>query len=205
MTADTSSASKTSPQSPARLAMALSVVWRALLFTGAWVVLAGTEAGSAIIGIPAVVVATWASWRLAQHSGPRMSPWGVLRFLPFFAVESVRGGLDVASRVLGPRVRVEPGYHDYCLSLRTPAARVLFVDLVSLLPGTLSADLRGRTVTIHALDRGADIDGELARLERRVAALFSEQADARGPTSARPMRVGTTFRDPEPPEDPVRA
>jgi multicomponent Na+:H+ antiporter subunit E len=153
---------------------AFSIVWRLVLFSAIWVVLAGADPSSAIIAVPTVLAATWASWRLAGTPGTRLSPWGAVRFVPYFFYESIRGGLDVAARVLGPRVRVDPGFHDYRLNLSNPGARVFFVDLVSLLPGTLSADLRGAVVTIHALDRGTDMAGDLSLLERRVGALFAE-------------------------------
>jgi multicomponent Na+:H+ antiporter subunit E len=149
-----------------------------LLCAALWIVLARADPASAIIGVPAVLAAAWASWRLATGPGIRLSPWGALRFIPYFVYESVRGGIDVASRVLGPRVRVDPGRQDYRLSLSSPGARVFFVDLVSLLPGTLSADLVGDVVTIHALDQGADMAGDLSQLERRVAALFTEPVPA---------------------------
>jgi multicomponent Na+:H+ antiporter subunit E len=67
-----------------------------------------------------------------------------------------------------------PDLIDYRLALSTEAARIFTADAVSLLPGTLSADLRGNLVSIHALDRGADPVPELRRLERRVAGVFRE-------------------------------
>jgi multicomponent Na+:H+ antiporter subunit E len=175
MSANTSDISRPEGASrPGPWARAFSIAWRLVLFTAIWVVVAGTDPSSAIIGAPAVLAATWSSWRLGGRPGNRFSPWGALRFVPYFVNESIRGGLDVAARVLGPRVRVDPGFYDYRLSLSGQGAQVFFVDLVSLLPGTLSADLRGGVVTIHALDHGADIAGDLSQLERRVGALFAE-------------------------------
>jgi multicomponent Na+:H+ antiporter subunit E len=109
-----------------------------------------------------------------------LSPGGSLRFLPFFVIESFRGGIDVARRVLGPRLDVEPGLIDYRLRLTLQPARVFFTNLVSLLPGTLSADLAGASVRIHVLDRRVDAVAELERLEQRVAALFREPLRDRG-------------------------
>jgi multicomponent Na+:H+ antiporter subunit E len=150
-----------------------------LLLAGVWVVLAGPgDPSSWLIGAPAVIAAAWSRQRLSAADRPRLSVPGALRFLPYFVVESFKGGIDVALRVIGPRVRVDPGLVDYRLSLTRPTARVFFADLVSLLPGTLSADLRGNLVSIHALDRGIDPVPELRRLERRVAALFREPPPA---------------------------
>jgi multicomponent Na+:H+ antiporter subunit E len=80
----------------------------------------------------------------------------------------------VAHRVLRPRPKINPGLFDYGLNLSAPSARVFFVDLVSLLPGTLSADIRGDRMRIHTLDLSRDSVTELGRLERRVAAVFGQ-------------------------------
>jgi multicomponent Na+:H+ antiporter subunit E len=104
----------------------------------------------------------------------RINLLGLLRFLPFFVWESVLGGLDVVSRVMRPTMRVAPGFFDYRLRLQTSSARLLFVNSLSLLPGTLAADLDGDSVRIHALDLGADREVELIRLERAVAAVYGE-------------------------------
>jgi multicomponent Na+:H+ antiporter subunit E len=139
-----------------------------------WLVLSGPDSSSWIIGVPAIVGAVWAKSRLSGNRIGRLSPLGVIRFIPFFLWESLKGGTDVALRVLGPQVRVNPGYLDYPLRLRRPSARVLFMDVVNLLPGTLTADIQGDWARIHTLDRGGDPVQSLMDLEARVAALFGE-------------------------------
>ncbi len=90
---------------------------RATLFTAIWLALAGADGSSWIIGIPAIALATLAALRLAgpRVHGPRLL--GMLRFVPYFLIESVRGGVDVASRVMRPRLRIAPGISTYDLRL----------------------------------------------------------------------------------------
>ncbi len=147
---------------------------RAVGFAIIWLILVGPDAASWIIGVPFVVAATLASLRLSEPRGRNLSLSSLAEFSPYFLVESLRGGLDVAGRVLLPRLRVQPGNQDYRVSLRDPTARLVFIDSISLLPGTLSADLRGDLLTVHALDIRTDVVADLAALERRVAALFGE-------------------------------
>jgi multicomponent Na+:H+ antiporter subunit E len=97
---------------------------------------------------------------------------GLLGFVPFFLWESLRGGVDVAARVMGRRLRIAPGFVTFSTRLPAGGARIFFVNCISLLPGTLAADLRGNTVRVHCLDRGSDIVPELRRLERAVLRLF---------------------------------
>ena len=139
-----------------------------------WWVIAGGAPASWIVGGPAVLAAAWAVGRLGTGAGIRLSMAGLLRFLPFFIWESLRGGVDVALRTLAPRPRVKPGFLRYQIRLCDPAARVFLANCVSLLPGTLAAELDGDRLTIHALTTEADNEAELRRLERAVARLFSE-------------------------------
>jgi multicomponent Na+:H+ antiporter subunit E len=59
--------------------------------------------------------------------------------------------------------------------LRSPAARLLFVNCISLLPGTLAADIADGELRVHTLDLADDTGRELSRLERRVAAVYGER------------------------------
>ena len=96
-----------------------------------------------------------------------------MRFVGWFALQSVRGAVDVARRALAWRLPLSPGCRAYRTALPEGAPRLLFANAITLLPGTLTAGIEGDRLVIHMLDTGADLDGELAALERRVAALFA--------------------------------
>jgi multicomponent Na+:H+ antiporter subunit E len=155
---------------------------RAFGFVLVWLTLVGPDLASWIIGGPFVVGATLASLKLSEPRDRTLSLVSLAGFVPYFLRESLRGGLDVAARVLLPRLRVRPGNQTYRVRLQSPQARLVFVNTISLLPGTLSADLRGNLATVHALDVGTEVLEDLTALERRVAALFGESL---GPLSDR--------------------
>jgi multicomponent Na+:H+ antiporter subunit E len=58
------------------------------------------------------------------------------------------------------------------MTLESASARVFFVNLVSLVPGTLSADIRGDRLLVHTLGSSQDTATELGRMERYVAEIF---------------------------------
>ena len=158
--------------------------WRQLLIpglalTGLWWLLSGGAPGSWLVGLPAVALALYAVRRSARAGRSRLSPVGLLRLLPFFVAESVRGGLDVARRILAPSLRVTPGPASYRVRLQSHEARLLFVNCVSLLPGTVAADLERDRLRLHLLDTGSDPEQELRRLERVVARVFPETVEQR--------------------------
>ncbi len=160
----------------------LRPLWIFVTLALIWLVIAGLDPSSWIIGLPTLVFATWSILTLtrdylpADRRGLRLR--GLLRFAPFFVRESVRGGIDVAVRVMRPRLRIDPGFQYYDVRLADPIAQVVFLDSISLLPGTLSADFIDGRIKVHALDTSKDLAPSLQRLERLVAALFGEQPDA---------------------------
>lgn len=153
---------------------------RVPLFAGLWLVIAGTDPAAWLVGAPAIAAATWASLHLTQ--GDAAAPFsigGALRFGGFFLWESLRGGIDVAARTLGPRLRIRPGFIDYRCRLPGGRPRVLFANCVSLLPGTLAADLRDLDLSVHVLDLDSAAVAELGRLETAVARLFGLTLETR--------------------------
>ena len=154
--------------------------WRALLLSlllaGLWLTLSGGAPASWVIGLPALALAGWAARRLGERRPNRLSIMGLVRFLPFFLWESLRGGIDVALRTLQPSMPIQPDFIPYRTDLRTSSARTFLAYCVSLLPGTLAADLQGEWLEIHVLSSNTDQKEDLARLERAIGAIFTEEA-----------------------------
>ena len=140
----------------------------ALTFAALWAILADGRGWS--VGIPFIFLATIASCLVAPMS--RWSLSGLARFIPFFIWNSLRGGIDVAYRVLHPKLPIEPALVRYELRLDHVAARVLMANSVTLLPGTLSAGLDGNVLVVHVLNAGAPFAEALEILEQRIAEVF---------------------------------
>lgn len=149
-------------------------VRRVLLFAVLWWVLAEGAADSLAVGLPFVLAAAWLS--LALWGGRSFSLRGLARFLPWFAYQSLAGATDVAMRALRPAMPLHPGLVRCRLRLPAGASRIALADVVSMLPGTLSADLDGEQLVIHALDTRRDMQDMVSDLELRVAALFGLEA-----------------------------
>lgn len=135
-----------------------------------WWVLSGGRASSWIIGVPTIALALWVMGAAPQPHRWQLSFAGLLRFIPYFILQSVRGGIDVARRAYSPRLPLDPQMIDFPLHLPPGPAQIFFLNSVSLLPGTLSADLCGTTLKVHVLDY--KVDPQLDQLETRVARLF---------------------------------
>lgn len=102
--------------------------------------------------------------------------WALL-YVPVLFAYVVRANLDVAYRVLHPRLPIRPGIVRARTRLVSPSGRVLLANSVTLTPGTLSVDLVGDRLYIHRIhvpDGDADTrtEAELARFETFIRRIF---------------------------------
>jgi multicomponent Na+:H+ antiporter subunit E len=130
------------------------IVVRTAILAGLWWIIVQGRSDAWMVGLPAVAAAVLASVYLGARALPRLSVTGLAGFIVLFLRESAWGGVDVARRTLAPRLRIRPGFRRYRLKLHDPRARVLLVNCISLLPGTLAADLDGEHAELHLLDSG---------------------------------------------------
>lgn len=139
----------------------LFAVWLALNAWTAW------PLGIAVAALGAALGAT-----LAPGEPSRWRPWRLLSFAAFFLRESLRGGVDVARRALHPKLPVSPHFVDFKLDLPPGPPRTLMVSLVTLLPGSLSADFDAERgiLCVHLL--ASRRDANLVELQSRIADLF---------------------------------
>ncbi len=144
--------------------------FRAVLYALLWGVLAGFEPASWILGVPAVLATTWLSLALLPPVAFRPLP--VPGFIGYFIWHSVQGAIDVARRALAPQIRLAPALVAYQTSLPAGLPRVLFLNSISLTPGTLSVEIDDDTIRVHVLDKNGGHKAALAGLEWRLARVF---------------------------------
>ncbi|MDT8409932.1 MAG: Na+/H+ antiporter subunit E [Wenzhouxiangellaceae bacterium] len=141
-----------------------------LLFS-AWLILDGGQAIA--LGVAACTVASVLAAMLAPDHRHLWLRWQLAGFLLFFLQESLRGGIDVAWRALHPKMPIQPAFERHRLTLPEGQPRTLLISAISMLPGTLSADLEDhrQTLLVHSLHPKAA--ASIARLERMIHWLFS--------------------------------
>ena len=147
-----------------------SIIVRLLLFLFIWWVLTEGDDSSWWIGLPAVILSTIISIILFSPAG--IVYMRLVAFIPLFLVYSFKGALDVALRVFHPRLPISPDMVEYPLDLPHGLSRVFMVNLVNLIPGTLTVQLEENVLTIHLMDIRDDFKTELIALEKQVASIF---------------------------------
>lgn len=154
-----------------RSSLARAAAWVPPLAALWWIVSEGRTASWGV-GAPVVLLASLTAAAVLPAPRGWIRPAALPRFLLFFAHQSIRGGVDVARRVLSPSMRLAPGFLTHRTFLPEGAPRVLLADVLSLLPGTVTVDLEGDRLSIHALEAGPTSLRELRAVEDRIAALF---------------------------------
>ncbi len=135
------------------LSLALLVTW-AMLNESA-------SAGQLLLGTVLAIVVPWFTerWRPDRPRLRRLDT--ALRLALVVLVDIVKSNLTVARLILGREERISPGFVWVPLTLRDPHGIVTLAGIITMTPGTLSADLSDdqRFLLVHAFD----IDGEAAR------------------------------------------
>ncbi len=147
-----------------------SIVSRGFLFLLIWWILTDGAVQSWWIGLPAVLLAVIVS--TAQLPPVPLVWHKLLWFVPSFLLRSLLGGMDVAWRAFHPRMPIAPDLIEYPLQLPPGLPQVFMTNTISLLPGTLSAELGQGILQIHVLDSQKDFLAEVKMVEHSVARMF---------------------------------
>jgi len=152
--------------------MIQSIFLRGLTFVALWWILAEGRNDGWLLGGVAVVAASWASIKLLPQSNQPIRLLGFIGFLRFFLWNSLRGGMQVAGMALRGRATLQPGIIELPVTLPPGGARILLVNALSLMPGTLAVDMDDTSLRVHVLDERLPVVAETRALEASIAGLF---------------------------------
>jgi len=85
---------------------------------------------------------------------PLRNPLAAVRLLLLVTYDIVLANIAVARLILGPSERLRPTFVEVPLALTQPMSISLLASIITMTPGTVSADLSegNRTLLVHALD-----------------------------------------------------
>jgi len=155
--------------------MLRTVVFRSTLLAAIWWILTGGAMQSWAVGLPTIALAVAVSMRLRPPTPDRLVLSRFPRFFFYFLWRSLRGGIQVATMALRPRLDLQPAMLEIDLRLGDEGQRLFLANLLNLLPGTLSAGLEGTRLHLHVLDQRMPIEREVRSAEARVAWLFGDR------------------------------
>lgn len=142
-----------------------------------WLVFAGSLDAQEMIagGVVAVLAATLSLGVMREGAtltvlNPKRIAYA-LAYVPFLLWSIVLSNIDVARRVLKPRIDINPGIVRIHTRLKNPVGRLVLANSITLTPGTLSVDIVGDYLYIHWMNV-KERDTEAA--SRHIAASFEK-------------------------------
>jgi multicomponent K+:H+ antiporter subunit E len=155
-------------------------LFSALLFV-VWLLLNGTVSiGHCVLGALLALAIPWFTDALRADKPRLRRPLVALRLGAVVLLDIVRSNIEVARRILGPQAAIRPGFVWVPLTLTDPHAIVTLAAIVTMTPGTLSADLSEdcRHLLVHALhldDEAALIESIRLRYEAPLRQIFEAE------------------------------
>jgi multicomponent K+:H+ antiporter subunit E len=136
--------------------------------------------GHLVLGACLAIAIPWFTEPL-RHERARIRHWGTVVKLGLVVLyDIVMSNIDVARRILGPESRIKPAYVWVPLSIRDPHGVVALAGIITMTPGTLSADLSDdrRHLLVHGFhveDEAGLIDSIKTRYEQPLISIFESE------------------------------
>lgn len=154
-----------------------AVAWRLGIVLVLWWALSDgrvPEGPGLAVAVVTVGAATAAAVALRLPGARRPRLRALPRFAGFFLWQSLSGGVDVARRALAPRGAVAPAIIEVDPLLPAGTARAVYMEVVSVMPGTLVVEevTAGGALRVHALAADMPVEQALEGVRREVGLLF---------------------------------
>lgn len=133
-----------------------------------WILLAGSDiqeiiAGAIISFILTIIFFSKASIFSEFNLTPK-AIYYVLIYIFIFSWELIKSNLDVARRVLDPKLPINPGIVKVKTKLSSKLGRIMLANSITLTPGTLTVETDGEDYYIHWIDVTSDDIEEATKL-----------------------------------------
>ena len=155
-----------------------------LVLFGVWLLLSGffepLLLGLGVLSCVIVVLIAHRMDVIDREGFPIHLGWRILTYWVWLAVEIVKANLDVARRVLDPRLPIHPLLVRVKASQASELGQVIYANSITLTPGTVSMLLDGGEILVHAIAREMAEDLEGGEMDRRVTAVSERGVSERG-------------------------
>ena len=146
-----------------------------LVLFGVWLLLSGFFEPLLLgLGFLSCVIVVLIANRMdvIDHEGqPVQLGWRILTYWVWLAVEIVKANLDVARRILDPKLPIDPVLVRVKASQASELGQVIYANSITLTPGTVSMRVGGGEILVHAIAREMAEDLEGGEMDRRVTAV----------------------------------
>ena len=127
-----------------------------LVLYASYLLLAGIDVQELMLGAFVSAVLTVLLANMVDYTVDYKFPVRLLVFIfayvPVFIYQLVLSNIDVARRVLSPRIPLNPGFVKIKTDLKGDFAKLALANSITLTPGTLSIDVKDDAIYVHTVD-----------------------------------------------------
>ncbi len=146
-----------------------------LVLFGVWLLLSGFFEPLLLgLGVLSCVIVVSIAHRMDvidREGVPIHLGWRIVAYWVWLAIEIVKANLDVARRILDPKLPIHPVLVRVKASQASELGQVIYANSITLTPGTVSLQVAGGEILVHAIAREMAEDLEGGEMDRRVTAV----------------------------------
>lgn len=136
-----------------------------------WLTLSGIYTAFLITAgvISALAIAVLANrMDVADHEGhPIHLGLSALTYWPWLVWQIILSALNVTRIIINPSLPISPTLTRVKMTQKSDVARVTYANSITLTPGTISVDVEGDEILVHAITRDNASDLEAGDMDRR--------------------------------------
>ena len=95
---------------------------------------------------------------------PQRYFWLILVYMPIFTLQCLKANVDVAYRVIHPKMPIKPGIVKVKTKLKSKIGRTVLANSITMTPGTLTVDIQDEYLYIHWIKVYAEDEENATRL-----------------------------------------
>lgn len=147
-----------------------------LALFGVWLVLSGRyDFFHVMTGFLIACGVAWLNTGFA-HSAFHHFPWmRAMLYIPWLFLRVVQSSLHLTKLILSRSLPIKPKLISYRSHLQHQGAIVVLGNSVTLTPGTITVEVNGSHLLVHAIDEAAGEDLTSGRMEDKIAGVFQEK------------------------------
>ncbi len=128
-----------------------------------------------------VLVAFWNQMAIRQDAPPTGFTLKqlvlMIYYLLYLLVEVIRANIKMAIIILNPKMPISPGLVIMKNELKKDLPRAFFANSITLTPGTITVDLEGDLIIVHAFTRQTAVDVQEWYLYELMKEIEGDESD----------------------------
>ncbi len=94
--------------------------------------------------------------------------WSLPKYWLWLSVQIAKCGLDVALRIVHPKLPIEPSFIKIPVSKSSGLGRTTYANSITLTPGTLAIKIDEENILVHTLTKAAGTDLMSGEMHRKI-------------------------------------